>query len=1064
MVLSLVLGLFPIMTSAEENTQTVRVGVYPMEGFHSFDADGNCVGYDVDYLNKIAESTGWNYEYVELDNWSDGMSKLDNNEIDLLAPAQMSAERVAEYGFSTQIGKDYGAILAMDDRDDLIYDDFKNFSNIKFGAEKNTSYVELLETYAQNNEFTANITLYDSYEEEFAALRSGEIDAAIHNIMRAGDDMKLIGKAGNAPFYYIYRKADTVFGSELNDALNKIEVDEPDFQSNLVTKYFPIYNDDPYTKAELDYIATVPTLKVGVNADAQPLSYTDEKTGELRGIQVDLMKKISEKSGLSFEYVPFTKDQVNQESFDEMGLDLLSGLRNNDYNQAMYGGLLSNSYIETQAVLVCKKGNTIDKNSEGTLAYSSGSENLKEIIAQSFPKLELKNYDTIEDCFEAVAKGEVDCTIHNQYICDYQLNKPKFENLVTIPNSGYYEQFGLLMLEPEQTEETTLLMSIVDKAIKQISDEETEQSIIEYTTAMPYQLSVSEVCYKYRNPLIVIAILIFIVFGISLLYLRSRNQKLGIIRDANEKLEEKNEQLSRAVTEADHANRAKSDFLARMSHEIRTPMNAIIGEATLAERNLEKPSKVKECLNKVMISSKHLLNLINDILDMSAIEGHKMKIAEAQFDIKEVVSTVTTLYYSQCKQKGIEFRTELEHIPVEILIGDQLRLQQVILNLLSNALKFTEPGGTITFSLAEDVTNAPQLTLLMGVKDTGCGMSKEYMTRIFKPFEQETALTAKEHGGSGLGLSISKNLVEMMGGTIDVESEEGVGTTFRITVPCRQAEKQEKMDPNAITDMRAIIIDDDETALDYISSILNHIGIVHDCTTNGQEAIELITKARNDKRMYDICLVDWKMDGMSGLELTERIRKSCGDDPIVVVASAYDLNEISEEIDEAGVDASIEKPLFQSSVFNILMSLSQGRLVNKNAKAEEYDFTGKHVLLVDDTPINREIAEELLEMVGFTVDTADDGKQALDTFEASEPGTYDAILMDVQMPIMNGYEATKAIRESSHPEAKTMCIIAMTANAFAEDIANSLAAGMNDHISKPIDTELMYEVLGRYLK
>lgn len=545
-------------------------------------------------------------------------------------------------------------------------------------------------------------------------------------------------------------------------------------------------------------------------------------------------------------------------------------------------------------------------------------------------------------------------------------------------------------------------------------------------------------------------VITFLIMLIIVIVLYSRKKALVLKEKSQEKylklMEEKNQELSKAIITAEKASRAKSDFLARMSHEIRTPMNAIIGETSLAQTHIGQKDKVEKYLDQIGIASKHLLNLINDILDMSAIESEKIKIANANFDLKEVVSTVTTLYYSQCRTKGIQFEAQVDNVIVEFLIGDQLRLQQIILNLLSNAYKFTDVNGKIVFKISEEKIDDNHIKLHVLVSDTGVGMSQEYMKRIFKPFEQESSLTAKEHGGSGLGLSISKNLVDLMGGTMEVESEQGVGTTFSFHVPFTISESQNRLGAERIQNMKIMAIDDDEETLQYTSGILNHIGIEHDIESDPYIALQKLTKARNDKKPYTVCLVDWKMQKMNGIDVAKRIRRCMSGDTI-----------------EAKVDACIAKPLFQSTLFNLLMTISEGKLVNESAEPENYDFTGKHLLLVDDTDMNRDIAQELLEMVGFSVDTAVNGAEGSQKFIRSKAGTYDAILMDVQMPVMNGYEAAAEIRKSNHPDANSICIIALTANAFTEDIAKSLEAGMDDHISKPIDTRLMYEVLKRHL-
>lgn len=598
-------------------------------------------------------------------------------------------------------------------------------------------------------------------------------------------------------------------------------------------------------------------------------------------------------------------------------------------------------------------------------------------------------------------------------------------------------------------------MEVIDKAISQISTKELSSIIIRNTSGKLYRLSFSDFLYQYRYFLTIVLLLLSLCA-----WLLSRSRRLEVIK--NQELSEKNIQLSNAISQAERANKAKSQFLARMSHEIRTPMNAIVGMTTLAKKKLDDKEKVSQYLTKITISSKVLLDIINDVLDMSAIESDKLKIANNPFDFKELVNSLSTLYYQQCKEKGIEFELLLAYVTEEQLVGDALRLNQILLNLLSNALKFTPKGGKIKVVITQTEKREDNVFLRFEVTDTGMGMSEEMLERLFLPFEQESADTAQKHGGSGLGLSIAKNLTEMMKGQIKAESEKGKGSTFTVDIPFGICEtNMTENTTDKLKSIRALIVDDEPDAVEYTSVVLQRIGIEHDTVSSGEEAVQVLQEKYDRGQGYDICFVDWKMQGINGVDVTRKIRELFDKDTLVIIVSAYDLSEVEDEAKRVGADLFVTKPLFQSTVFNVLMLLSGGKYVNRTGNEEDYDFSGHRALIAEDTAFNREIAVELLELVNMEADCAENGKEAVEKFCAAPAGTYDVILMDIQMPIMNGHEASIKIRESAHPEAKTILIYAMTANAFTEDITAALSVGMDGHIAKPIDTDVLYSTLDK---
>ena len=551
------------------------------------------------------------------------------------------------------------------------------------------------------------------------------------------------------------------------------------------------------------------------------------------------------------------------------------------------------------------------------------------------------------------------------------------------------------------------------------------------------------------------ALMIFIILAMRAIYEKKKNAEL----------EEKNFQLANAVRDAQNANGAKSQFLAQMSHEIRTPMNAIIGLTTLAETETEHPEQVREYLSKIKNSSRLLLGIINDILDMSSIEQGKMKLDRQTFDFKKQLSGIVAMFYQQAKQKQVNFKLHMNGVTEECLIGDELRVNQILMNLLSNAIKFTPSGGSIDFTVTQTSRSHDKVYMRFMVKDSGCGMTEDMLKRLFQAFEQQDASTARKHGGSGLGLSITKNLVEMMGGSIRAESTLHEGSLFVVDIPFLSSGEKPLAKQNSFDSIHALIVDDDKEACEYCGILLERLGIRYGYVTDGEAALETLGEAEDTGDPYNLCIVDWQMPLMDGVELTRQIRCIFGEDAIVVIASAYDLNEVEEEGREAGADYFVVKPVFQSSLFNVLNRIC-GRVINpeEEKQAENFDFSGKHVLLAEDVELNMEVAVKMLKMVGIEVCCAENGKEALEIYEQKPDRFFDCIFLDINMPQMDGYETVRAIRKSAKADAHTVPVFAMTANAFSEDVTEAMNAGMNGHIAKPIEIHILYETLQEVFK
>ena len=528
-----------------------------------------------------------------------------------------------------------------------------------------------------------------------------------------------------------------------------------------------------------------------------------------------------------------------------------------------------------------------------------------------------------------------------------------------------------------------------------------------------------------------------------------------------------NQALSEAVRAAETANKAKSTFLSNMSHDIRTPMNAIIGFTTLAVSNIDDKKRVRDYLGKILSSSNHLLSLINDILDMSRIESGKIHLEETEVSLSDVLHDLKTIISGQIHAKQLELYMDAMDVTNEDVYCDKMRLNQVLLNLLSNAVKFTPAGGTVSVRIRQYPGTVKGSELYeIRVKDNGIGMSEEFVQKLFSPFERERTSTVSRTQGTGLGMAITKNIVNMMGGTIEVLTEQGKGTEFIVRLPFRIQSKHQRIEKIAeLEGLKALVVDDDFNTCDSVTKMLVKVGMRSEWTLSGKEAV---LRARQSMEMGDAFhayIIDWRLPDMNGIEVTRQIR-SLGDDTPIIILTAYDWSDIEVEARAAGVTAFCAKPMFMSDIRDTLMTA----IGQKQAEAEAEilptagsDFRGKCILLVEDNELNSEIAAEILNEYGFLVDTAENGAEAVEKVKNSKPGNYDLVLMDVQMPVMDGYEATKQIRALDNPALAGITILAMTANAFDEDKKKALECGMDGFLSKPIVIEELISILQKNL-
>lgn len=913
--------------------RVINVGYNDYDGFLERDNHGNMTGYGYDYLMEIARYTGWKYNFV-YGSWETQLKNLKSGKIDIVCQAQKTEEHCNDFIFSNNsVGIESNVLYARKDDERYYYNDYKHFNGMKVALLKESYQNDEFQKFSKEKDFKCEYIFFETTEGCFAALNNKKVDAVAVGSLSLQSDYKVISKFGTSMFYFMAnpQKADII--SEINFAMSDIYISNPELQNELYKKHYSesvISSDIQLTREESRLIRDIKAVEVVFIPSKIPFSYIND-FGEPDGIMVDIMREICKKAGITMKAHFMEPSKKTIDYIKEHKNVFVAGINcdNPDFLGDNY--VVSEKFYSDQVILAGHPEKFVD--------YTSGDKRykvciqksysaLKQYIEKNYPMLDIVEASSRDEAIELVREDKVDYMADNINVLTVLLSNPKNSNITMYPSFFMKENIGVVALN---TTENNQIIDIFNKCIQTIPEEDVSAIVASQIKNNTYHATYKDILYRYRF-IIAFLLSIFVIIVAALIVILKVKEKSNMI------LLDKQRELSKAVRKADQANEAKGQFLARISHELRTPMNAIIGCVNVSKNHTDEPGKIMEYLNKISRSSQVLLRTLNDILDMTAFEHNGFVIVEEKFKVSDVILYIKENYESQCCEKHLELNIDSEAVCNNNLIGDVARINQVLLNLVSNAYKFTDEGGRINVIFKEEVIDEDNIKLIVYVKDNGVGISREMKKNIYEPFVQEEFFNVRKFGGNGIGLYIVKGILDAMNGEIAFSSEKNVGTEFVISIP--------------------LVIDN--------------------------------SAAENESEKQE-----------------------------------EDTGKKTSNIDANG----------------------------------NYDFGGRKVLMAEDIKLNAEIMKELLKMVNIKVDHAENGQIAFEMFKNSKPGTYCAILMDIQMPVMDGYEATRCIRRCNHEDAKMIAIYAVSANSFEKDIQMSLDVGMNEHLPKPVDTKRLFKLL-----
>ena len=1061
-LLLLLSAVLPVKAAAETaSAKVVRVGSFE-DTFNYVNEKGARKGYGYELLETLSGYSGWQFEYVTCD-WSDCFEKLKNGEIDIIGGISYTEDRTQEMLFSDEpMGVEKYYLYADLSRADISASDFKTLNGKKIGVLMGTEPEVMLTEWEEKYGLKTEHVNISNNEDVKQKLANHEIDCfvSLEESFWAERGISTITRVGESGIYYAINKNRPDIKEELDDAMRALDEAVPFYTADLYKRYFSMDYTPILTGEEKAWLRKHGAIRMGFLASDSGVSTFDPATGEFTGVITDYIQFAADCLGnqeLEFQLVGYDSKEAELDALKSGEIDMIFHFDQNPNLVEEYHFACTNTTWTSNLMAVTNKQH-FNENNVNRIAVPQNKLSLKKYLAFYYPQWEIVDCDTQEDAARLVKDGQADCFVtgissENKYSKKYSFYSVPLVNPVRscfAVNSG-----------------NRSLLSILNKTIKAMPVNMLAGALAMYKSSARKVTLSDFIKDNFFKVMLISSIAVAVVLLTILMLLQKARKAEAAARKAASDTQELNAKLQVAVEKAESANRAKSTFLSNMSHDIRTPMNAIIGFTTLALSNIDDTDRVKDYLGKTLASSNHLLSLINDVLDMSRIESGKIHLEEVEVNLSDVLHDLKTIVSGQIYAKQLELYMDAMDVTDEDVYCDKTRLNQILLNLLSNAIKFTPAGGTVSVrvrQLAGKVRGCGQYEFR--IKDNGIGMSQEFAQKIFEPFERERTSTVSGIQGTGLGMAITKNIVDMMGGTIEVQTAQGKGTEFTVCVPMRAQTEQRPVEKiTELEGLKALVVDDDFNTCDSVTKMLVKVGMRAEWTLSGKEAVLRARQSIEMSDVYHAYIIDWRLPDMNGIEVTRQIRSLHDDTPIIIL-TAYDWSDIEVEAKAAGVTAFCAKPMFMSDLRETLMSALgqkpadavQRLLPEKNA-----DFKGKHILLVEDNELNREIAQEILREYGFLVDSAENGAVAVEKVSTAAPGSYDLVLMDVQMPIMDGYTATRKIRALDDPARAKLPILAMTANAFDEDRRNALESGMNGFLSKPIVIDDLVQELRKIL-